>query len=214
MASPSQLPRVCVGPPTSPEVQTQGKLNISWDPLPCHLQNGDNIRDYIIRCTQLTGGEPKLIYTSTDSKVECHQEPGSPYSCLAASSFFVPHVTYIFQVAAQNTFGTGSFNTPVLITYSPQRKYSSYCITFAESMTVINRIYSLLDTNCSRTSTDVDQDLTSATQSTMFELMTSLSVVQDPNDAGLIAAVISVVIVLLGAIIVLVVIVLLIKKRY
>ena len=114
--SPSQLPRVymCVGP----ELGSQGRVNISWDPLPCHLQNGANIRDYIIQCTTLPGGQPKPIYSSTDSKVECHQEPGGPYSCLASSSFFLLHVTYSFQVAAQNSFGAGSFSTPVI--YSSQ----------------------------------------------------------------------------------------------
>ena len=119
MASPSQLPRVCVGPQTSPEDQTQGKLNISWDPLPCHLQNGADVRFYNIQYTQLPGGGPNII-VSTDSKVECHQETGGPYSCLASSSFFLPHVTYSFQVAAQNSFGTGSFSTPVHTIYSPQ----------------------------------------------------------------------------------------------
>ena len=68
----------------------------------------------------LPGGQPKLIYSSTDSKVECHQEPGGPYSCLASSSFFLLHVTYSFQVAAQNSFGAGSFSTPVHSVYSPQ----------------------------------------------------------------------------------------------
>ena len=111
--SPSQLPRVCVGP----ELGSQSRVNISWDPLPCHLQNGANIRDYIIQYTKLPGGQPKFIYSSTDSKVECHQEPGSPYLCLAASLFFIPHVTYSFQVAAQNSFGVGSYSNSVIILY-------------------------------------------------------------------------------------------------
>ena len=112
MASPSQLPRVCVGPQTSPEAQTQGKLNISWDPLPCHLQNGADITVYSIQYTQLPDGGPNII-VSTNSRVECRQEPGGPYSCLAASSFFTSRATYSFQVAARNSFGIGSFSNSV-----------------------------------------------------------------------------------------------------
>ena len=114
--SPSQLPRVCVGRPTSLQNRTQGKVNISWDPLPCHLQNGADVTVYNIQYTRLPAGEPNII-VSTDSKVECHQEPGGPYSCLAASSFFIPHVTYSFQVAAQNSFGVGSYSNSVIILY-------------------------------------------------------------------------------------------------
>ena len=77
---------------------------------------------------------PKIIYSSTNSKVECHHEPGGPYSCQAASSFFIPRVTYSFQVTARNSFGVGSFSTPVHITFSSQGKYSSYTFNLAESM--------------------------------------------------------------------------------
>ena len=126
MASPSQLLRVCVGRPTSPEDQTQGKLNISWNPLPCHLQNGADVTVYNIQYTQLPDGRPNII-VSTDSRVECHQEPGGPYSCLAASSFFSGHVTYSFQVAAENTFGVGSFSNSVITVYgSPGNHYMYY----------------------------------------------------------------------------------------
>ena len=65
-----------------------------------------------IRYTQLPGGGPTITF-STDSKVEFHQEPGGPYSCLAASSLFIHHETYSFQVAAQNSFGVGSFSNSV-----------------------------------------------------------------------------------------------------
>ena len=119
MGSPSQLPRVCVGRPTSLADQIQGKLNISWDPLPCHLQNGADVTVYNIQYTQLPDGGSNII-VSTDSKVECHQEPGGPYSCLAASSFFIPRVTYSFQVAARNSFGVGSFSNSVIILYGSQ----------------------------------------------------------------------------------------------
>ena len=116
MASPSQLPRVCVGPQTSPEDQTQGKLNISWDPLPCHLQNGADVTVYSIQYTQLPDGGPNII-VSNNSRVECRQEPGGPYSCLAASLFFTSRATYSFQVAARNSFGIGSFSNSVITLY-------------------------------------------------------------------------------------------------
>ena len=119
MSSPSQLPRVCVGRPTSLADQTQGKVNIFWDPLPCHLQNGADVTVYNIRYTQLPDGGPTII-VSTDGKVECHQEPGGPYSCLAASSLFISRVTYSFQVAARNSFGVGSFSNSVTTIYGSQ----------------------------------------------------------------------------------------------
>ena len=124
-ASPSQLPRVCVGRPTSLADGTQGKLNISWDPLPCHLQNGADVTVYSIQYTQLPDGGPNII-VSTDSKVECRQEPGGPYSCLAASSFFISHVTYSFQVAARNSFGIGSFSNSVITVYGSQGNHYMY----------------------------------------------------------------------------------------
>ena len=124
-ASPSQLPRVCVGPPTSPEDLTQGKLNISWDPLPCHLQNGADVTVYSIWYTQLPDGGPNII-VSTDSRVECCQESGGPYSCLAASSFFIPRVTYSIHVAAQNSFGVGSFSNSVNTVYGSQGNVMYY----------------------------------------------------------------------------------------
>ena len=122
MGSPSQLPRVCVGPPTSLADYTQGKLNISWDPLPCHLQNGADVTVYSIQYTELPDGGPNII----DSKAECCQEPGGPYSCLAASSFFIPRVTYSFQVAARNSFGVGSFSNSVITVYDSQGNHYMY----------------------------------------------------------------------------------------
>ena len=118
-ASPSQLPRVCVGRPTAPADGTQGRLNISWDPLPCHLQNGADVTVYSIQYTRLPDGGPNII-VSTDRRVECRQESGGPYSCLAASSLFIPRVTYSFQVAAQNSFGVGSLSNSVITVYGSQ----------------------------------------------------------------------------------------------
>ena len=46
---PSQLQSVCAGPDRSD--QSGYQFNISWDPLPCHLQNGADITGYIIYST-------------------------------------------------------------------------------------------------------------------------------------------------------------------
>ena len=53
---PSQLKQVCVG--------TQGRVNISWDPLPWHLQNGADISGYIIQYTHLPAGQSENISTT------------------------------------------------------------------------------------------------------------------------------------------------------
>ena len=119
MAPPSQLLRVCVGPPTSPE--SLGKVNISWDPLPCHLQNGADITDtdYIIQYTRLPTGVRRNISVS-DTGVDCLQESDGPYSCVIATGLcFISGVTYSFQVAAQNIYGVGSFSNPVIAVHHP-----------------------------------------------------------------------------------------------
>ena len=116
---PSHLLRVCVG------LSISGKLNISWDPLPCHLQNGFDVMDYIIQYIRLSTGLANNI-SNSDRKLECRQEPSGPYACLASSSLFIPGETYSFQVAAQSIRGVGSFSNPIITVSSPQRKYSSY----------------------------------------------------------------------------------------
>ena len=118
---PSQLQRVCVGSPTSSAQQTLGRLNISWDPLSCHLQNGADIAEYIIQYTRLPNGTPSNISIS-DSRLECHQVADYPYSCLANRSLFISDEIYRFQVAVQNGFGVGSFSNPVIFVYSSQGK--------------------------------------------------------------------------------------------
>ena len=109
---------MCIGPPTSlADSGTQGRVNISWDPLPCHLQNGADITGtgYIIQYTSLTTGVPRNISIS-DTGVDCLQESGGPYSCVVAPGlYFTSRVTYSFQVAAQNSYGVGSFSNPVNI---------------------------------------------------------------------------------------------------
>ena len=117
---PSQLSRVCVGSPTSTSHHNEGRVNICWDPLPCHLQNGADV-SYIIQYTNLSTGVSTNI--PTDKKTFCHQEPGGPYSCLLAASLFIPDVTYSFQVAAENVRGVGPFSDPVFTAYGSQGKF-------------------------------------------------------------------------------------------
>ena len=108
---------MCIGPPTSLADRTQGRVNISWDPLPCHLQNGADVTDtdYIIQYTRLTTGVPRNIFVF-DTGMDCLQESSGPYSCVVAAGLrFTPGVTYSFQVAAQNIYGVGSFSNPVNI---------------------------------------------------------------------------------------------------
>ena len=114
MSPPSKLSIVCIGPPTLPEDQTQGRFNLSWDPLPCHLQNGADILGYIVQYTQLSTGVETRV-SNRHTSFLCGQEPGSPYSCRVASSnlLFKPNQMYSFQVAAHNRHGDGSFSDPV-----------------------------------------------------------------------------------------------------
>ena len=111
---------MCVGPPTSSRFQ--GKVNISWDPLPCHLQNGADV-DYIIHYTHLSTGVSTNI-SSSDSRLLCRQEPGDPYSCLAHDSLFTLGVAYSFQVAAQSVRGVGSFSNLVISVYGSNGKHN------------------------------------------------------------------------------------------
>ena len=107
---PSVLPRVCVGPSIVPE--HLGRVNISWDTLPCHLQNGADITGYIIQYTSLSTGVARRIPSSSQS-VQCYQEFGDLHSCVAAFSIFPHNQAYGIQVAAQNNFGEGPFSDPI-----------------------------------------------------------------------------------------------------
>ena len=109
-SAPSMLPRVCVGPSTSPHL---GRVNISWDPLPCHLQNGDAITSYIIRYTHLSTGVVSQI-TSFHRSLQCSQEVGGLYSCVVTESLLISsNQSYNFQVSAQNNYGDGPFSDPI-----------------------------------------------------------------------------------------------------
>ena len=112
MFPPPKLPRVCVGPSTLPEDLAHGRLNISWNSLPCHLQNGADISGYIIRYSPLPNGEARTI-SNHHSRFLCGQESGGPYSCRVASSLFRPNQMYSLQVAARSSHGDGSFSDPV-----------------------------------------------------------------------------------------------------
>ena len=107
---PAMLPRVCIGQSTSP--QHQGRVNISWDPLPCHLQNGADISFYNIQYTRLSTGVTKRIF-SFHSDVECSPEVGGLYSCVVAESVIPSNRTYSIQVAAHNNDGEGPFSDPI-----------------------------------------------------------------------------------------------------
>ena len=112
---PAILLRVCVGPSTSP--QHQGKVNISWDPLPCHLQNGADITSYTIQYTRLSTGVATRI-TIFHRDVNCSQEVGDLYSCVVAELLIPSYQAYSIQVnvAAQNNYGEGSFSDPINVT--------------------------------------------------------------------------------------------------
>ena len=120
MSPPSKLPRVCVGTSTLPEDQAMvlGRFNISWHPLPCHLQNGADISGYIIQYTQLATGVAIRI-SNHHASFLCGQESGGPYSCQVANSLFRLNQTYSFQVAARNSHGDGSFSDPVSVESIP-----------------------------------------------------------------------------------------------
>ena len=119
---PSQLSRVCAGLNT---LDSQRRFNLSWNPLPCHLQNGADITGYIIQYSLTSGGEERNI-SSSDHHLLCYQESGGPYRCLVPSSLFSTSQTYMFQVAAINSFGVGPFSGPVNAMLSSQGKC---CIT-------------------------------------------------------------------------------------
>ena len=105
---PAVLPRVCVGP--SRLLQHEGRVNISWDPLPCHLQNGADVTGYIMQYTSLSTG---ISSSYSESDVECSQEVGGPYSCVVAESLIPSNHAYSIQVAAVNRYGDGPFSEPI-----------------------------------------------------------------------------------------------------
>ena len=80
---------MCVGLSTLPE--HHGRVNISWDLLPCHLQNGADITSYIILYTRLSTGVTTRI-SSSSRNVDCSQEFGGLYSCVVGT-LLIPNKT-------------------------------------------------------------------------------------------------------------------------
>ena len=117
---PAVLPRVCVAPSTL--TQHLGRVNISWDPLPCHLQNGADTSGYIINYTPLSTGVTTRI-SSSDSGVECNQGFGDLYSCVVAELLIPNNQSYCIQVAAQNRHGNGSFSSPINVFVPVSSRY-------------------------------------------------------------------------------------------
>ena len=102
---PSQLQNACI---------TGDRVNISWDLLPCHLQNGADIIDYTIQYSLTSGGEAWNA-SSSDRQFVCTQKPRSRYTCRVAATLLELYQTYTFQVAARNSDGVGPFSDPVII---------------------------------------------------------------------------------------------------
>ena len=137
---PSQLKRVCVGPSTS--LQLQGRVNISWDSLPCHLQNGADISHYIIQYTRLPNGSSTNL-SSSDRRLACHQEPGGPYSCVAAT-----------QVASTTVLEDSINSRPLIFTTTTSTVAKTtafqHCIC-KEGRLIINLKYTLKFSYCVHT---------------------------------------------------------------
>ena len=115
ISPPPVLPRVCVGLSTVPEYL--GRVNISWNLLPCHLQNGADISSYIILYTRLSTGVTTRISSSRSSgqSLECSQEFDGLYSCVVATLLIPNDQAFSIQVAAQNNNGDGPFSDPINI---------------------------------------------------------------------------------------------------
>ena len=97
-----------------------GRVNISWDPLPCHLQNGADITGYIIQYSLTSSSEARNFSTSSSDRQEiCRQEPGGPSECIMPSNLITISVVNTVQVAASNSYGVGPFSDPVITPAAP-----------------------------------------------------------------------------------------------
>ena len=115
-STPPQLSRVCLEP------QPYGQLNISWEILPCHLQNGADITYYVLQYNRTLDGYVQKLNTSTRcnpySGVRCGAGTGGRYTCsLSASTMFLGSLVYSLQVAAVNSYGEiGPFSNELIWT--------------------------------------------------------------------------------------------------
>ena len=114
---PSKLQQICVEHLSGDHT----RLNISWEPLPCHLQNGANITSYNIRYRLASdSGDRVQTLSSVSKRFDCRQEPGGPYRCLTKiltdSTRLMQNKKYIFQVAVVNNQLNGSYSDPVSAT--------------------------------------------------------------------------------------------------
>ena len=115
MSAPAQIIRVCAGPELLST--QQGRVNISWDVLPCHLTNGADISGYIIQYSRQSGDERNISTLDIVLKEACRPSYNYDhrYSCLLSESprLLQRGVNYIFRVAARNGYGVGPFSDPV-----------------------------------------------------------------------------------------------------
>ena len=130
---------------------TNLQLSISWDPLPCHLQNGADITDYIIQYNLTSTNETRSISTS-DDRLSCRQEPVGPYRCYLTSSLLLEDQMYTFQVAAMNGYGVGPFSDPVKATlHSLMGKHSFVFIIIIMLYNYYNNIHLFSNTHLAMT---------------------------------------------------------------
>lgn len=129
---PSKLLKVCAR-------QVSGRINITWEHLPCHLQNGASVTRHII---QYSHSEQETInitvparqsteLTVTDSnnnviiRMDCSTEFGSQHliQCVSNPTIVIPGRVYIIQVAAVNMYGAGPFSDPIYVTVNTSKNY-------------------------------------------------------------------------------------------
>ena len=123
---PAQIPQVFA---QMDRLDPNSRLSISWDSLPCHLQNGGDV-GYIIQYGVAGHSEMRSIFTYTttpyshsyqsDDRLSCTQEPVGPYRCYFTSSLLLEDQMYTFQVAAMNGYGVGPFSDLVNATLHSQ----------------------------------------------------------------------------------------------
>ena len=113
MFTPSKITRVCAAPELPPT--QQGRVNISWDLLPCHLTNGADVRDCIIEYSSPSGDKRNVSTSEIRMQTACHPEYDHRYRCLLSDPWLLQNgVTYTFRVAARNTYGVRPFSDLVV----------------------------------------------------------------------------------------------------